>query len=633
MDLYQNLIKTASTGSQSEYLTAYAKFIGKNNSGDLTQDDIQRANREKSSLAAAYRNSRNTNTTTTSSSGSYDVTKPDEYAKDILFKSSLSKSSVSQVGDNDKVSAEKFRDALLKPGELSKLLAKEVGMQLERESQLRTDINEKIGVTGELSEALTKSIIESESISLKFGYSMGDISRMYTSMGESSGKFNFMSQETLNKSYATSRAFVGSLEDMGKLMNEFEKIGLGSADTLEVIDKTGRSSLSLGLNSKKTTELLKTDLAKLNEYGFKNGVDGLNRMVQKSVEFRMSMKEVFTIADKVMNPEGAIELAANLQVLGGAMGAFNDPMQMMYMATNNVEGLQDALIEAAGSLATFNVEQGKFEIIGVNQRRGKEMAAQMGISYQELAKGAIAANERLLVTQDLAAKGFNLDKGDEEFIANLSQMKNGEMVITLPKNVAGEIGMAVETPINKLTSGQIKELKENREKLIAMNPEKIAQNQFSAIVNMDRNVESLANRFVRGNAAVTKTEGIGDLDKKLNDAVSNFNALYQRGESTNTGLEAAMGAAKSVFTLGLQEVGASSGIIKNMVDLLLPRLQNEATRIRAEEIKKEEDRKALESKPAENPLSFNNIIKTKVDVTFPFGFGIPQAEIQGSYLT
>lgn len=584
----------------------------------------------------AYLNAANaagTRTQSTSSSGRYEITQPLDYAKDLLFKSSLSKSNVSQINEGDKVSAEKFREGLLNPLEMKKLIAREIGMQLEREAQLRTDINEKIAVTGDLSEALTNSIIESESESLKFGYNIGDISKMYIAMGDSSGKFNFMSQETLNKSYATSRAFVGTLEDMGKLMGEFEKIGLGSDDTLKSIDRTGRSSLSLGLNSKKTTELLKTDLAKLNEYGFKNGVDGLNRMVQKSVEFRMSMKEVFTIADKVMNPEGAIELAANLQVLGGAMGAFNDPMQMMYMATNNVEGLQDALIGAASTLATYNTEQGRFEITGVNLRRAKEMAAQMGISYQELAKGAVAANERLLVTQDLAAKGFGLSKGDEEFIANLSQMKGGEMVITLPQDVAGKIGMAVETPISKLTSDQIVELKKNRDALIAMNPEKIAQNQFSTIVNMDRNVESLANKFVRGGVGAAKEEGIGDLDKRMNDAFRNFNTLFQRGESTNTVLQSYMNDVVGLFREGLEETGAKSGLIKNAVDLLIPKLQNEATRLRAEQIEKEKDRKSIESKPAENPLSYNNIIKTKVDVTFPFGFGIPQAEIQGSYLT
>jgi hypothetical protein len=623
---YDNLVKAAYSGSRGDYLSKWKIFNRIDRA--LTPEEETSALSQRADYARNF----NRQTPTTTSSATYDVANPASYSTDLLFKSAQSKSTISQVGETDKVSAEGFRKALADRN-ITSFLGREVGLQLEREAQLRTDINERIGVTGDLSQAVANSIIESESESLKFGYNMSDISKMYISMADTSGRFNFMSQETLNKSFATSRAFVGTLDDLGKLMGEFEKIGLGSDDTIKSIDRTGRSSLSLGLNSKKTTELLKQDLSKLNEYGFKNGVDGLNRMVQKSLEFRMSMKEVFTIADKVMNPDGAIELAANLQVLGGAMGAFNDPMQMMYMATNNVEGLQDSLIEAAGTLATFNTEQGRFEITGVNLRRAKEMAAQMGISYQELAKGAIAANERLEVTQALAAKGFNLDKKDEEFIANLSQMKDGEMVITLPQQVADKIGVAVETPVSKLSLSQIEELKKNRKALIEMNPEEIAKNQFSTIVNMDRNVESLANKFVRTNAATAKKEGIGELDTLLNDAVRNFNTLYQKGESTGTDLETVMKTTIDAFKGVLRTVGGSTGFISNAVEALKGRLENDATKIRAKEIEQQKAAEYEKSKPKGDDVSYGKTVNTKIDVTFPFGFGIPMAEVQGSYLT
>lgn len=573
----------------------------------------------------------------TSSSGNYkfeNIADAGSYAKDILFKSSLSKSSISQLGENDKVSAEKFRDGMVNPKEMGILLAKEIGLQLERESQLRTDINEKIGVTGTLSETVQKTILESESTALRFGYNMNDISKMYVSMADSSGRFNFMSSETLDKSYGTARAFVGTLDDLGKLMGEFEKIGLGADDTIESINRTGRSSLSLGLNSKKTTELLKGDLSKLNEYGFKNGIDGLNRMVQKSLEFRMSMKEVFTIADKVMNPDGAIELAANLQVLGGAMGAFNDPMQMMYMATNNVEGLQDALIGAAGTLATYNTEQGKFEITGVNLRRAKEMAAQMGISYQELAKGAIAANERLMVIQNLAAKGFGLDKKDEEFIANLSQMKGGEMVISLPQDVANKIGVAVDTPITNLTMSQITALKANKDALEKMNPERIAEEQFSKIVNMDRNVEALANRFVKSNAATAKKEGIGGADELLLQGFENFRSLYEKGKDTGTSLQSAMKFAEQGFATTLQTVGVRSGLAGVLMNQLRAMMQSSAMNIEQERLKQERERKAEEGRPKNNEVSYGGRVNSRIEVVFPQGYGTPpQAEVQHSYLT
>ena len=120
-------------------------------------------------------------------------------------------------------------------------------------------------------------------------------------------------------------------------------------------------------------------------------------MVRRSTEIRMSLSETFKVADKVFSPEGALELSAELGVLGAAFGDFNDPLKLMYMATNNVEGLQDALIGAAGGLATYNNEQKKFEVTGANLRRAKEMAAQLGMTTGDLNKTAIAAQERMAV--------------------------------------------------------------------------------------------------------------------------------------------------------------------------------------------------------------------------------------------
>ena len=354
---------------------------------------------------------------TNSSKGTLDYSRTGVTASiQATMKAEVSKSGVSELSDDNNIDINQYLKAtaaLARTGnalEFIKGIGGDVLKQIQNEEQLRTDINEQIGITGQLSENVRDTIIESTTSALRFGFGMSDVSKMFQSMADITGKANFMSVETANKSYSVARAFVGSLGDVGRLLGEAEKIGLGASDTLDAIEKAGRSSLGLGLNTKKTTDLLKTDLGKLNEYGFKNGIEGLNRMVQKSLEFRMNLGEVYKIADKVMNPDSAIELTANLQVLGGAIGDFNDPLKLMYMATNNVEGLQDALIGAASNLATYNQEQGRFEITGVNLRRAKEMAAQLGIEYKEFAKGAIAAQERLSVVQDLAGKGFGLSE-------------------------------------------------------------------------------------------------------------------------------------------------------------------------------------------------------------------------------
>jgi hypothetical protein len=371
-------------------------------------------------------------------------------------------------------------------------VASGIATQLSQESKLRTDINEKVGMQGELSKGLRDEMVAAYPATLRLGYGIDQLSSMMTTMMGETGRFNLISQGTIEQAAKTARAFVGDLSEMGKVFSQFEKVGLGAADASTAIDKAGISSLSLGLNSKKTTTELRDNISKLNEYGFQNGVQGLNRMVQKSNEFRMSMNSVFQIADKVFSPESALELSANLQVLGGAIGDFNDPLKLMYMATNNVEGLQDALIGAAGSLTTYNQEQGRFEITGVNLRKAKAMAQELGISYEELAKGAIAASERSAAASALMTNGLIMDDKEKEFLTNLSQMKEGKMVIEVPKSLMSEFNGQTQVALESLTEGQKSTLLANQKAFEKMSSEDVARGQLSATENIQRDVAFLA---------------------------------------------------------------------------------------------------------------------------------------------
>jgi hypothetical protein len=367
-----------------------------------------------------------------------------------------------------------------------------IATQLKQEAQLRTDINEKVGMQGELSKGLREEIIDAYPSTLRLGYGMQQLTDMMTNMMSESGRFNLISKETIGQAAATARSFVGDLSEMGRVFGQFEKVGLGASDATKAIDTAGKSSLSLGLNSKKTTQDLRDNLGKLNEFGFANGVQGLNRMVQKANEFRISMDSVYQVADKVFSPEGALELSANLSVLGGAMGDFGDPIKLMYMATNNVEGLQDALIGAAGSLTTYNQEQGRFEITGVNLRKAKAMASELGISYQELAKGAIAASERSAAASALMTSGLVMEDKEKEFLTNLSQMKDGKMVIEVPKSLMSELGGQTEVILEDLTNAQKTTLLANQEAFEKMSTEDIARGQLSAMENIERDIGFMA---------------------------------------------------------------------------------------------------------------------------------------------
>lgn len=510
-------------------------------------------------------------------------------------------------------------------------LQEEILKQLERESQLHTDINEQMGITGELSRAYRDSILDTVPLAATLGFDIKNISDMVTGLGEKSGRFNLLSQETMEHSLVTTRAFGTSLRDMADTMTEFEKVGYGAADTLTQIEAAGRASLSLGLNAKKTTETLKTEIGKLNEYGFANGVQGLNRMVQKSLEFRMNMSEVFKIADKVMSPEGAIELTANMQMLGGAIGDLNDPLKLMYMATNNVEGLQDALIGAAGSLATYNEEQGRFELKGANLRRAQEMAKQLGVDYKEFAKGAIASQERIVANNTLLSKGFDMNDKDREFLTNMSQMKDGKMSITIPESLSDKFGKQTEVTLDSLTQAQIEVLKENRKAFEDMNPEDIAKAQFSSVKNIENMLQGAALKTVktekdrvfgvneRKDSGIVKLENMA---RKTSEWTTEFTDKTLKGEATEFGKkiqDVADGLAKATSKI--------ESTLSEYNESLRKSLLGDTNADYLKQRKKELDEKYEKSNPKTNEF----VLKSQINVVYN-GFGLPTTEHKGSFL-
>ena len=402
---------------------------------------------------------------------------------------------------------------------------------LQQEVELHNEINSKIGISGELSRGLRTEIVETLPEMITMGYGFEDVKNTITGMIEEQGKFTLYNREVMGDMAVTSRAFVGDLTTLGKMISTYEKTGFGAADALERINEAGESSIGLGLNARKVVSEIETNMKNLNQYGFKNGFDGLTRMVQKSIEFKMSMQSVFTLAEKLFDPDQAIGLSANLQAIGGAIGDFNDPLKLMYMATNDAGGLQEAMIGVAGSLATYNSELGKFEITGVNLRKARALAGELGMSMDELSTTAIKAAERTSASADLLAGGFNLDEKQQEFITNLARMEGGKMVIDIPKGMFKEqFGDVTRIALDELNANQVKVLTDNQEVFEKMSAKDIALGQYTETQKLGLQVSEIVT-MMKVQVANSIRGDLSKVDEKYISQVNQF--LKETKEGTN----------------------------------------------------------------------------------------------------
>jgi hypothetical protein len=393
--------------------------------------------------------------------------------------------------------------------------------QLKAESVLRSEINTKTGISGELSDGLRESMVMAQGEAKRYGFELEDIGSFYTSLVDQSGKFALINSKTIEQAAPVAASLNMSLSELAGSLGQYETVGIGAKEATEAIGKSATRAVSLGLNARKVSDGIAASVGKLNEYGFKNGIQGLERMVQKSIEFKLSMDKVAKVAEDVMNPEGAIDMAAKLQVLGGAVGSLGDPIKMMYESTNNMEGLQDSIIDAAKGLATYNREQGRFEITGINLRR--EMASALGMTMEELGKTAVAAQERVAASTALMSRGLTMTDKDREFITNLSRMQDGEMKIVVPESLQDKLGKQSEITLSKLTEDQKNVLLANKKAFEDMNPKDMAMAQLTETQQMVRGIEVMASWAKIQAANFARGMGEAALGKEMRELLETIN--------------------------------------------------------------------------------------------------------------
>jgi hypothetical protein len=245
------------------------------------------------------------------------------------------------------------------------------------------------------------------------------------------GKNTMLSAQELSNMVALQKSAGITADEMGSLIEAFDSIGVGVEGAVSSIDDMASKARSLGLNVNTFLSTTAKNLKLVNSYGFKDGVDGLTRMVARAQALRIDMSSVKGLAADLLNPEKAVELAAEFQNLGGAIGALGDPFQLMNLGQNDMEGLQNAIINATKASVQFNGQTKRFEISALEMRRLRAFASATGADYEQLADSAVRAAKETMAFEDI--KFLDVDSDKKQLIANLAKLnKDGKLEIQLP---------------------------------------------------------------------------------------------------------------------------------------------------------------------------------------------------------
>ena len=303
----------------------------------------------------------------------------------------------------------------------------------------------------------------------------------------------------------------------------------------------------------------------LNQFNFEGGVSGLAKMAAQASMLRIDMKSTLDFAEKVYNPEGAIETAAALQRLGVAQGDLLDPLKLMDLSQNDPGELQNQIAQMSKQFVQLG-KDGHFEIMPGAKRQMQEIAKAMGMPYTELTKMALAGADLDKKMKEISFPKDFAKEEDKKLIANMAEMgKGGKYQVTIGDETKD---------VDQLTPEDFTKLKEAAEKG-PPTMEELAKQQLSAQQAMAGGIaklvstpaKALAKSYV-GDELLTLTKNImpsinNSLDKNLttNQLGKNIDKTAAGNTSVSDFLE---GASKSLLSSSTNFVDAMDKLSKKM---------------------------------------------------------------------
>ncbi len=284
-----------------------------------------------------------------------------------------------------------------------------------------------IGLSGAGFDAMKASTEVARQSASRWGFELEAGVKLMGSFNEETGRAVILSAEASEKMLQVARATNMSAEEVGTMAGQMEAFGMGAIQASQTIADIQSMSEHMGVNAGKVIKKFQQNLGLLNKMNFRGGMKALAKMAAHSEKFKLSMEAVASVSDKVFRPEGAIEAAARLQTMGGAMAQLGDPFQLMYQARNAPEELAKSLTKAAKESATFNKTTGEFEMSAHELDRLRESADALGMDYTELVKTAKQAAKVDYLDKFLPSGMSEEDKG---LITGMTQMTDKGAEIT-----------------------------------------------------------------------------------------------------------------------------------------------------------------------------------------------------------
>ena len=269
---------------------------------------------------------------------------------------------------------------------------------------------------------LQKTLVDALPNVRRLGGGLEDVSKTVSGIALASRRNVLASTEQIEKFYTLEKI-------LGKTANEltesFFNVGAGIESIPKSLEESIQYVQSIGGNSKQVFEDVYKNMEKMNRFQFENGVVGLTKMAAQASMMRFDVGETLKLADDVLDPDRAIEVAGAFQRLGVAAGTLVDPFALMNASINDPSGLQDSLIDISKQFTYFDEKTNSFKINPQGVLTLREMEKAAGLTLGSLSKMGLAASELDERLSQISPSITFKNEEDRQYLANIGRMGEG----------------------------------------------------------------------------------------------------------------------------------------------------------------------------------------------------------------
>jgi len=401
-----------------------------------------------------------------------------------------------------------------------------------------TKLVKTFGISKERAAELTQTVADAIPKFVDMGLDVGDVAETMKTLGESMNT-NMMVSSNVLADFAATAEVTGVKQ--GDLATKFRDVGFSIASVGDQMMDVVKVAQQAGTTVAAVSEGVVGNLDKMNLYNFEGGVKGLAKMAAQASRLGVNMQSIFSVVDKVFNPEGAIEFAASLQRLGVTSSQLLDPLRLMDLAQNDPTELQNQIVNMTKEFTRFNKENNQIEILPGAKRRIDEIGKAMGLPAGELQKMAVNAGMFEMKLKQIKFPTDIANKEDRELIATMAQInKEGKAVVRIEqKDEQGRgTGEYIEKMVSELSTDDVKNLAE-QQKSDAKSMEEISKDQLTELKRIAASMNAFVGAAKYGIASSNTAQSgyIGGLRMFQNLLDEKLPAEGKKSENYRTGTD------------------------------------------------------------------------------------------------